>query len=255
MPAPAPTDLEVARLLGSIRRRIVRLVGRRGIELECPGVETDATDERLFDWPLYGEIQGAAVPGRVVTGPRAGAVGTRGGLQAHLDGFDLHAAVAVPAGDRVRLELYRLRIADCGLRAVCHVDRVRITRAEVPRAMTKDELKRRTRRFALDVIHLVESLPRTRTAEVIGRQLPRSATSVGANYRAACRARSSADFVSKMGIVEEEADESMYWMELLVESGGTTADAVAALRQEANELLAITVSSIKTARTKRDRTR
>ncbi|MCK6557405.1 hypothetical protein L6Q96_22935 [Candidatus Binatia bacterium] len=117
VPAPAPTDLEVARLLGSIRRGIVRLVGRRGIELECPGVETDATDERLFDWPLYGEIQGAAVLGRVVTGPRAGAavvrvggdpapvtVGRSGGLQAHLDGFDLHAAVAVPAGDRVRLE-------------------------------------------------------------------------------------------------------------------------------------------------------
>lgn len=121
--------------------------------------------------------------------------------------------------------------------------------------MTKDELKRRTRRFALDVIGLVESLPRTRTAEVIGRQLLRSATSVGVNYRAACRARSSADFVAKMGIVEEEADESMYWMELLVESGCTTADAVAALRQEANELLAITVSSIKTARTARDRTR
>ena len=115
--------------------------------------------------------------------------------------------------------------------------------------MTKDELKRRTRRFALDVICLVESLPRTRTAEVIGRQLLRSATSVGANYRAACRALSLADFVAKMGIVEEEADESMYWIELLVESGSIAADAVAALRQEANELLAITVPSIKTART------
>ena len=75
--------------------------------------------------------------------------------------------------------------------------------------MTKDELKRRTRRFALDVIRLVDSLPRSRTTEVIGRQLLRSATSVGANYRATCRARSSAEFVSKMGIVEEEADESM----------------------------------------------
>ncbi len=73
--------------------------------------------------------------------------------------------------------------------------------------------------------------------------------------RAPCGARCLADFVSKMGIVEEEADESMYWMELLVESGCTTADVVAALRQEANELLAITVSSIKTARTARDRTR
>ena len=90
--------------------------------------------------------------------------------------------------------------------------------------MTKDELKRRTRRFALDVIRLVDSLPRSKTTEVIGRQLLRSATSVGANYRAACRARSSADFVSKMGIVEEEADESMYWMELLVDSGCTPAE-------------------------------
>lgn len=80
-------------------------------------------------------------------------------------------------------------------------------------AMTKDGLKRR-RRFALDVIRLGDSLPRSRATEVIGRQLLRAATSVGANYRAACRARSSADFVSKMGTVEEEADESMYWMEL-----------------------------------------
>ena len=80
--------------------------------------------------------------------------------------------------------------------------------------MTKDELKRRTRRFALEVIWLVDSLPRTRTTEIVGRQLLRSGTSVGANYRAACRARSPADFISKMGIVEEEADESIYWMEL-----------------------------------------
>ena len=114
--------------------------------------------------------------------------------------------------------------------------------------MTKDELKRRTRRFALDVIRLVDSLPRSKTTEVIGRQLLRSATSVGANYRAACRARSSADFVSQMGIVEEEADESMYWMELLVDSGCTPAERVEALLREADELLAITVSSIKTAR-------
>ena len=87
-----------------------------------------------------------------------------------------------------------------------------------------------------------------------GRQLLRSGTSVGANYRAACRARSSADFVSKMGIVEEEADESIYWMDLLVDSGSVSADKVDALRREANELLAITVSSIKTARVAKDRT-
>ncbi len=90
---------------------------------------------------------------------------------------------------------------------------------------------------------------------MVGRQLLRSGTSAGANYRAACRARSSADFVSKMGIVEEEADESIYWMELLVDSGSVPADGVDALLREANELLAITVSSIKTARTARDRTK
>jgi four helix bundle protein len=78
---------------------------------------------------------------------------------------------------------------------------------------------------------------------------------VGANYRAACRAKSSADFVSKMGIVEEEADEAIYWMELLVDSGCVGADGVHALLQEADELLAITVSSIKTARITRDRNR
>ena len=121
--------------------------------------------------------------------------------------------------------------------------------------MTKDELQRRTRRFALDVIRLVESLPRSSTTEVLGKQLLRSGTSVGANYRAACRAKSAADFVSKMGIVEEEADESIYWIELLVESGCVRADAVHALLQEANELLAITVSSIKTARITKDRNR
>jgi four helix bundle protein len=78
---------------------------------------------------------------------------------------------------------------------------------------------------------------------------------VGANYRAACRAKSPADFISKMGMVEEEADESIYWMELLVDSGSVPGDGVASLLQEANELLAITVSSIKTARMARDRTK
>ncbi len=121
--------------------------------------------------------------------------------------------------------------------------------------MTKDELKQRTRRFALDVMRLVDSLARTRATEVLGRQLLRSGTSVGANYRAACRAKSLADFISKMGIVEEEADESIYWIELLVESGSVPADGVEALLQEANELLAITVASIKTARLAKQRTK
>jgi four helix bundle protein len=81
-----------------------------------------------------------------------------------------------------------------------------------------EELKRRTKTFGLKVIKLVEALPNTRTGRVIGNQLLRCATSVGANYRSAVRARSSADFISKIGIVIEEADESLYWMEILSEA-------------------------------------
>ena len=100
----------------------------------------------------------------------------------------------------------------------------------------------------LRVIRLVESLPRGQTAVVLGRQLLRSATSVGANYRAACRAKSTADFISKMGTVEEEADESLYWMELLVEARIVRLDTLESLMKEADELVAITVASIKTAK-------
>ncbi len=114
--------------------------------------------------------------------------------------------------------------------------------------MNKDDLRKRTKQFALEVIKFVEALPKGKTADIIGRQLLRSGTSVGANYRAACRARSSADFILKMGIVEEEADESIYWLELLVDSGIVTAQDAAQLMNEANELLAIAVSSIRTAR-------
>ena len=110
--------------------------------------------------------------------------------------------------------------------------------------------KDRTKRFALQVIALVESLGRTKTIDVIGRQLLRCATSVGANYRAACRGKSSADVIFKLSIVEEEADESLYWMELLVEAGIVGADRVAPLRKEADELIAMTVASIKTLRRK-----
>jgi len=114
------------------------------------------------------------------------------------------------------------------------------------------DLKKRTKEFALRVIKLVEALPRGRTADVIGRQLLRSGTSVGANYRAACRAKSPADFISKMGTVEEETDESLFWMELLIEAGMVESGKLESLMKEADEILAITVSSIKTAkRTKR----
>jgi len=111
-----------------------------------------------------------------------------------------------------------------------------------------EELKRRTKAFAIRIIRLVEALPNTSTARVIGNQLLRSGTSVGANYRAACRARSQADFVSKIGVVEEEADESAYWLELLVEAGILPIDRIRDLLNEANELTAIFTSSGRTAK-------
>ncbi len=110
------------------------------------------------------------------------------------------------------------------------------------------DLKVRTKAFALRVIKVVDALPNTKAAHVIGNQLLRSGTSVGANYRSACRARSTADFVSKMGIVEEEADESAYWMELLIDSELMSHPQLDDLIKEANELVAISVASIKTAR-------
>ena len=114
--------------------------------------------------------------------------------------------------------------------------------------MTPEQMKKRTKHFALRVVRLVESLPRERTGETVGRQLLRSGTSVGANYRAACRAKSTADFVAKMGVVEEEADEALFWMELLVESELVKEEMVADLMRECDEIVAIVVSSINTAR-------
>lgn len=114
--------------------------------------------------------------------------------------------------------------------------------------MNKDDMKHRTKQFALRVIRLVESLPKGRTENVPGKQLLRSCTSVGANYRAACRAKSTADFIYKMGIVEEETDESIYWMELLIEATIIESKKLEPLMEEANEFLAITVASIKTAK-------
>jgi len=114
----------------------------------------------------------------------------------------------------------------------------------------EETFKRRTKRFALAVIKLVETLQRNRTAEVLGRQLLRAGTSVGANYRAACRGKSASDVVAKLSIVEEEADESIYWIELLVEAGVVAPSSVDTLKKEANELLAMTVASIKTLRSR-----
>jgi len=110
--------------------------------------------------------------------------------------------------------------------------------------------KQRTKKLALRVIELVEALPKTKTAEVIGRQLLRCATSVGANYRAACRGKSTADVLAKLAIVEEEADETLYWLELLVESGTVEENRIAELIKETNEITAMIVASIKTLRGK-----
>jgi four helix bundle protein len=116
--------------------------------------------------------------------------------------------------------------------------------------MTEAEFKQRTKTLALQVIRFVDELPRSRSADVLTGQLLRSATSVAANYRSACRAKSVADMIAKLSIVEEEADESGLWMELLVESGKTRAEHLAKLRREAEEILAMTVASIKTLRAK-----
>ena len=111
-----------------------------------------------------------------------------------------------------------------------------------------EELKRRTKNFALRVIRLFRALPKTDEARVLGRQVLRSATSVAANYRAACRSRSRAEFVAKMGIVVEEMDETLLWLELLVDSKTVAANRMDGLMAEAREILAICAASQKTAR-------
>src|SRR6266705_2108836 len=112
--------------------------------------------------------------------------------------------------------------------------------------MTESQMKQRATVFALRVVKLVESLPNKLTARRIGDQLVRAGTSVAANYRAACRARSKADFNSKLGIVEEEADESAFWIEMLSDAGIMSTRRLANLLDEANQLTAIMVASRKT---------
>jgi four helix bundle protein len=117
--------------------------------------------------------------------------------------------------------------------------------------MNKEEMKARTKKYALRVIKAVQSLSDDRVANVLGAQLLRAGTSVGANYRAACRAKSTADFVNKLKIVEEEGDESLFWMELLVESGLTAERKLAELMKEGDEIVAMIVAAIKTTRLNR----
>jgi four helix bundle protein len=118
--------------------------------------------------------------------------------------------------------------------------------------MDESRFKQRTKTLALRFIEIVNALPNNRSADVIGRQLIRSGTSIGANYRAACREKSTADVIAKLRIVEEEADESAYWMEPLTESGLLPEARLSELMQETNEIIAITVASIRTLQ-KRDR--
>jgi len=116
--------------------------------------------------------------------------------------------------------------------------------------MSEPDLRKRTKAFALRVLKLVDALPKTASGRALGSQLVRSGTSVAANYRAARRAKSTAHFLSKLGDVEEEADETLFWLELLEEFGIVPAKRLLELKKEADELVAITVASINTAKRK-----
>jgi four helix bundle protein len=131
-------------------------------------------------------------------------------------------------GDGEEFSIFDLRIA---------IERV---------AMTEAQMIARTKQFALRILRLVDALPNSRAGRIIADQLGRSGTSVGANYRAACRGRSKAEFLAKLGVVEEEADESLYWLELIVEGKILKPSRVALLRREAHEIVAIVASSRKT---------
>jgi four helix bundle protein len=113
--------------------------------------------------------------------------------------------------------------------------------------MTENEMKNRTKEFTLRILKLVDAIPRTRAGNAVANQLVRSGSSVGANYRALCRAKSRQDFVHKTTVVEEEADESCFWLELTIEAGLLPSRRVQRLLNEANEITAILVASRKTA--------
>lgn len=117
--------------------------------------------------------------------------------------------------------------------------------------MDEKTFKARTKKLAVAIIKEVDKLPRSLVSEVIGKQLIRSGTSIGANYRAACRAKSTADMINKMKIVEEESDETEYWLELLVEAGVVPQSQIADIYKETDEILAMTIASIKTLRNRK----
>jgi len=111
-----------------------------------------------------------------------------------------------------------------------------------------EALKVRTKEFALRVLRLYRSLPHTEEARILGRQILRSGTSIGANYRAACRGRSRAEFAAKLGIVLEEADETVFWLELIQDASIVPKEKLSALTKEANEIVAIIVASLRTVK-------
>ena len=114
--------------------------------------------------------------------------------------------------------------------------------------MTERELKIRTKKFAVDILNFVDTLHHRRSGNIIANQLGRSASSVAANYRAACRGRSHAKFISKIGIVEEEADESTFWLDIIPDTKNATIEKVEPLLKEARELTAIFTAASKTAK-------
>ncbi len=114
--------------------------------------------------------------------------------------------------------------------------------------MTEKDLKIRTRKFAVDVLNFVDQLPNRRSANILGNQLGRSASSVAANYRAACRGRSHAEFIAKIGIVEEEADESVFWLDITPDTKNAKPEEIAPLLKEARELTAIFTPASKTTK-------
>jgi four helix bundle protein len=136
-------------------------------------------------------------------------------------------------------------ITDRGVRSA---ERKEQSARVVKGVMSTDDFRRRTFRFGIRVVRLVQPLSKAEVARVIGNQLLRSGTAVGSNYRAAARARSRADFIAKMGIVEEECDETLYWIDMLIELELVSETSCKELRAEANEILAIVVASIRTAR-------
>jgi four helix bundle protein len=118
--------------------------------------------------------------------------------------------------------------------------------------MTREDMKARTKEYANRVVKLYVALPANWVSQTLGKQLLRCGTSVGANYRAVCRAKSNADFINKLRLVEEECDESLFWMELLVDNNLVKQARLRDLMREGNEILAIVVASAKTARTSRE---